>query len=149
MKKFLALLLSALMVMTMIPFQVFASPVCDHLLTVTNWSSLPAAFKTAHPEMEPADSEHPVASFISVKVPGETCETDGWKIDHTDDSGFCILCGKFYENGAEVEKGSATSATIKKLKGKKKYYVRVRTYKVVAGKKVYSSWSKVKTVTTK
>lgn len=36
MKKFLALLLSALMVMTMVPFQVFAAPVCDHLLTVTN-----------------------------------------------------------------------------------------------------------------
>lgn len=48
-----------------------------------------------------------------------------------------------------VKKGSATSATIKKLSSKKKYYVRVRTYKVVAGQKVYSSWSKVKTVTTK
>lgn len=48
-----------------------------------------------------------------------------------------------------VKKGSATSATIKKLSSKKKYYVRVRTYKTVAGKKVYSSWSKVKTVTTK
>ena len=43
--------------------------------------------------------------------------------------------------------------TIKKLKGKKKYYVRVRTYKTVKvnGKsvRIYSSWSKVKTVTTK
>ena len=42
---------------------------------------------------------------------------------------------------------------IKKLKGKKKYYVRVRTYKTVKvnGKsvRIYSSWSKVKTVTTK
>ena len=38
---------------------------------------------------------------------------------------------------------------IKKLKGKKKYYVRVRTYKIVNGKKVYSGWSKVKSVTTK
>ena len=39
--------------------------------------------------------------------------------------------------------------TVKKLKGGKKYYVRVRTYKTVNGKKVYSGWSKVKTVTTK
>ena len=43
--------------------------------------------------------------------------------------------------------------TVKKLKGGKKYYVRVRTYttKKVNGKtvKLYSSWSASKTVTTK
>ena len=32
---------------------------------------------------------------------------------------------------------------------KKKYYVRIRTYKIVNGKKVYSAWSKVKSVKTK
>ena len=40
-------------------------------------------------------------------------------------------------------------ATIKKLKGGKKYYVHVRTYKVVNGVTCYSKWSKVKTKTTK
>ena len=35
-----------------------------------------------------------------------------------------------------------TSKTIKNLKAKKTYYVRVRTYKTVDGKKVYSDWSK-------
>lgn len=44
---------------------------------------------------------------------------------------------------------STTSKTIKKLKSKKKYYVRIRTYKSVDGSKYYSSWSKVKTVKTK
>ena len=39
---------------------------------------------------------------------------------------------------------SASPKTIKAAK--KKYYVRVRTYKTVNGKKVYSSWSKVKSV---
>lgn len=39
-----------------------------------------------------------------------------------------------------VKKQKTTSAKIKKLKSKKKYYVRVRTYKVVGRKKVYSSW---------
>ena len=34
-------------------------------------------------------------------------------------------------------------------KKKKKYYVRVRAYKSVSGKKVYGAWSKVKTVKTK
>lgn len=52
-----------------------------------------------------------------------------------------------------VKKAKTTSATVKKLSAKKKYFVRVRTYKIVKvngkSKKVYSGWSKVKTVTTK
>ena len=58
---------------------------------------------------------------------------------------------KFKKNKktATVKKQKATKVTVKKLKAKKKYYVRIRTYKTVNGKKVYSSWSKVKTVKTK
>ena len=44
---------------------------------------------------------------------------------------------------------SKQKTTVKKLKAKKKYYVRIRTYKTVKGKKVYSSWSGVKSVKTK
>ncbi len=54
---------------------------------------------------------------------------------------------------ATVKKTGTTSKKITKLKAKKKYYVRVRTYKTVKvnGKstKLYSSWSSVKGVTTK
>ena len=42
---------------------------------------------------------------------------------------------------------SVSPKTIKAAK--KKYYVRIRTYKIVNDKKVYSSWSKVKSVKTK
>lgn len=42
-----------------------------------------------------------------------------------------------------------TTATYSKLKGSKKYYVRVRTYKSISGKKYYSTWSSAKSVTTK
>ena len=42
-----------------------------------------------------------------------------------------------------------TSVTIKKLKSKKKYYVRIRTYIIVNGKKRYSGWSKIKSQKTK
>lgn len=42
-----------------------------------------------------------------------------------------------------------TRKKITKLSGKKKYYVRVRTYKTVSGKTYYSSWSSAKSVTTK
>ena len=58
---------------------------------------------------------------------------------------------KFKKNKKTVtiKKQKTTSTTVKKLKAKKKYYVRVRTYKTVNGKKVYSSWSSVKSVKTK
>lgn len=52
-----------------------------------------------------------------------------------------------------IKKNKTVKTTIKKLKSKKKYYVRIRTYKNVkfGGKtvKVYSPWSKVKTVKVK
>lgn len=50
--------------------------------------------------------------------------------------------------GAKSVKTKATTKTVSKL-AKKKYYVRVRTYKVVDGKTYYSSWSGAKTVTIK
>ena len=58
---------------------------------------------------------------------------------------------KFKKNKKTVtiKKQKTIKTTVKKLKAKKKYYVRVRTYKIVNGKKVYSSWSKVKSVKTK
>ena len=52
-----------------------------------------------------------------------------------------------------IGKNKTTSATVKKLKKGKKYYVRIRTYKTVKinGKsvKLYSSWSKVKSIKVK
>ena len=58
---------------------------------------------------------------------------------------------KFTKNkkSIKISKNKTTSKTIKKLKSKKKYYVRVRTYRKVAGKKIYSSWSSVKNIKTK
>ena len=58
---------------------------------------------------------------------------------------------KFTKNkkSVTISKNKTISTTIKKLKSKKKYYVRVRTYRKVGGKKVYSSWSSVKNVKTK
>ena len=58
---------------------------------------------------------------------------------------------KFKKNKKTVtiKKQKTTKTTVKKLKAKKKYYVRIRTYKTVNGKKVYSAWSKVKSVKTK
>ena len=58
---------------------------------------------------------------------------------------------KFTKNkkSITISKNKTISTTIKKLKSKKKYYIRVRTYRKVGGKKVYSGWCSVKNVKTK
>lgn len=48
-----------------------------------------------------------------------------------------------------VKGAKTTSTTVKKLTSNKKYYVRIRTYKIIDGKKQYSAWSKAKTVKVK
>ena len=48
-----------------------------------------------------------------------------------------------------AKKAKVTKKTVKKLKPNKKYYVRVRAFKTVNGKKHYSKWSKYKTIKTK
>lgn len=68
----------------------------------------------------------------------------GYQIQYSSDKKF-----KKNKKSVTVTKQKTTKATVKKLKSKKKYYVRVRTYKTVNGKKIYSSWSKVKSVKTK
>ncbi len=49
----------------------------------------------------------------------------------------------------KITKAKTTSKKVTKLKAKKKYYVRVRTYKMVGKTKYVSSWSKSKMVKTK
>lgn len=68
----------------------------------------------------------------------------GYQIQYSSDKKF-----KKNNKSVTVAKQKTTKATVKKLKSKKKYYVRVRTYKTVNGKKIYSSWSKVKSIKTK
>ncbi|WP_081667493.1 fibronectin type III domain-containing protein [Butyrivibrio sp. MB2005] len=48
-----------------------------------------------------------------------------------------------------INKTKTTSKTIKKLKSKTKYYVRIRTFTKKNGEKVYSKWSKTKNVKVK
>ena len=102
------------------------------------------------------DSKYKKAS-ISKLSKGKKAITVSWKKVSTI-KGYQIQLAtdkKFKKNKKTVtiSKQKTTKTTVKKLKAKKKYYVRIRTYKNVKyqGKtiKVYSSWSKVKTVKTK
>lgn len=88
---------------------------------------------------------------VSAKKKGFTAK---WSKQATQTTGYQIQYAtnsKFTKNKKTVTvKGTkTTSKTVSKLSAKKKYYVRVRTYKTVNKKKYYSGWSKAKTVTTK
>ncbi len=78
----------------------------------------------------------------------QTAQMDGYQIQYSTKGSF-----KGKTTGLTTAKKSAASKKISKLKGKKKYYVRIRTYKTVKvnGKKVklYSDWSAKKSVKTK
>ena len=64
-------------------------------------------------------------------------EADGYQIQYAPNKKF---------KKAKSKTVKSTSVTLKKLKKKTTYFVRVRAYKVVDGKKVYGKWSSVKKV---
>ncbi len=82
-----------------------------------------------------------------VKWKKQTAQTTGYQIQYGRNARF---------SGAKIttiKKNKTVSATLKKLKAKKKYYVRIRTYKNVQingrSTQLYSNWSKAKTVKVK
>ena len=100
----------------------------------------------------------PKATSFSSLTAGSKKFTVKWKKQATQTTGYQVQVAtnkKFKKNKKTVtiKKQKTTKTTVKKLKAKKKYYVRVRTYKTVKinGKsiRIYSGWSKTKTVTTK
>ena len=84
---------------------------------------------------------------FTVKWNKQTSQTSGYQIQYSTSSKF--KSPKY----VTVSSNKSTSKSVTKLSAKKKYYVRVRTYKTVKvnGKstKIYSSWSKTKSVKTK
>ncbi len=79
---------------------------------------------------------------FTVTLKKYTTQTTGYQIQYSTSSNF---------KGAKTVtlSNKMTAKKVKGLKSKKKYYVRVRTYKTVDGKKYCSKWSKAKTVKTK
>ena len=74
----------------------------------------------------------------------KAAKSSGYQIQYAENSKF--TSGK---KTVTIKSSKTTSRKITGLKAKKKYYVRIRTYQTVNGKKYYSSWSKAKSVTTK
>ena len=80
---------------------------------------------------------------MTVKWAKQTKQVTGYEIQYSTSKKFTKSTTK------TVKKASTTQKKISKLKSKKTYYVRVRTYKTVSGKKYYSKWSKVKKIKVK
>ncbi len=76
-----------------------------------------------------------------------------WKKQPVKTSGYQLQYSRYKSfkkaKKITVKGNKKLSKQVKKLSRHKKYYVRVRTYKTVDGKKYYSKWSKAKTVKTK
>ena len=77
----------------------------------------------------------------------QATQTTGYQVQYSTNSKFKKA------KTVTISKNKTTSKSVSKLSAKKKYYVRVRTYKTVKvnGKnvKLYSGWSKAKSVTSK
>lgn len=97
----------------------------------------------------------PKGTSILKITPKKKGVTVKWKKQATQTTGYEIACStdsKFSKKNTKivpVGKNKITSKSLSKLKANKKYYIRIRTYKSVKGKKYYSDWAKVKNITTK
>lgn len=85
----------------------------------------------------------PVRKGIDVGIKKQTSQTTGYEVQ-------CYINSKFTNpKSIFTTKNTTTTAQIRKLSAGRKYYVRVRTYKTVAGKKYYSEWSPVNAIVTR
>ncbi|MBR3786290.1 MAG: hypothetical protein IKJ77_07800 [Firmicutes bacterium] len=75
---------------------------------------------------------------------GTKAQASGYQVMIATDKKFKNAVKKY-----SVKSYKKTSKKISKLKTKKTYYVKIRTYKTVKGIKIYSDWSKVKQIKTK
>lgn len=96
---------------------------------------------------------NPKGTSIKKLTKGKKSFTIKWKQQRTKTSGYQIQYSlkRNFKNAKTItiKNNKATKKTIKKLKKKKIYYVRVRTISKVSGKYYYSSWSKAWKVKTK
>lgn len=126
MKKIFSLLLSFVMlisIVSLVDFSTFAA------------SKLPATSITS---LSAKDNGFTVKWKKKTKI-------TGYQIQYSTSSKFSMKNTKT----VKIKKAKTASKKITDLKSSKKYYVRIRTYKIVNKKTYYSSWSKKKNVTTK
>ena len=87
----------------------------------------------------------PKSKSFTVRWKKQTKQTTGYQVQYSTSRKFT----KKTTVTKTVRKNTAAKLTVRKLKAKKKYYVRVRTYKEIRGEKYCSGWSKSFGVTTR
>ena len=111
------------------------------------YSGTKTLYFTIKPKATSISSLKAGSKKFTVKWKKQAIQTTGYQVQYSASSKFSKA------KTVTVGKNTTVSKKISKLSGKKKYYVRVRTYKTVKinGKsiRIYSGWSKAKTVTTK
>lgn len=112
----------------------------------------PKPAPTTKPETAKPQSTTPAKTKVQKISTGKKSITAQWKkVAGVSAYQVQIATNKKFSKNKKTFKVSkkSTKVKIKKLKAKKVYYVRVRSYKKVNGKKVYSKWSTVRKVKTK
>lgn len=107
---------------------------------------------TTKPETAKPQSTTPAKTKVQKISTGKKSITAQWKkVAGVSAYQVQIAANKKFSKNKKTFKVSkkSTKVKIKKLKAKKVYYLRVRSYKKVNGKKVYSKWSTVRKVKTK
>ena len=101
-----------------------------------------------HPKGTSLSEVKAKSKSFTAKWKKQTTQTRGYRLQYATDKKF-----KKNVKNVTIKKNKTTSQTVKKLKAKKKYYVRIRTYQTIKvngkEKKLYSDWSKTKNVTVK
>lgn len=85
----------------------------------------------------------PAKTTIKAYVSRKTSQVSGYQIQYSTSKSF-----KSYKT-KNITSYKTGSTTLTGVKGKTTYYVRVRTYKIVNGTKIYSSWTTAKKTKTK
>ncbi len=108
-----------------------------------SYGSKEELFFTIKPQKVTVSSATAIKKGFKLKWKPVSGAVTGYQVQYALKSSFSGAKTKW------VKKADTSSVSVKKLKAKKKYYVRIRAYKTVDGKKIYSPWSVKKTVKTK
>ena len=99
-KKIISLLLVAVMILSIVPtyaLPVFAAE-CEHVFTEETLPDDNSDFWDTHSHDDYYEGSN---SFISAQVPAG-CLKDGWRLEATDTTGFCMICGEFITENDKV-----------------------------------------------
>lgn len=166
-KKTMSVFLAFCLAISMVPTQAFASLESEREKAIANLKTAIAECKTDLKKFSAEKSSRRLFSINikSVAIKKLTAQKGAFKISWAKPkssqlksiTGYQILWStkKNMKNGdmktikKSSSQGKSRSVVIKGLLGKKKYYVKIRTYKKYGWGNDYSSWSKSMTVTTK